>query len=79
MKSQNTTVKRIILYIIAFVLIIECNSVYSQIYGVHLYIRASLILVACIALMFLLFMQKTKITKRTLVLIACDYVCSIII
>lgn len=78
MKSQNTTVKRIILYIIAFVLIIECNSVYSQIYGVHLYIRASLILVACIALMFLLFMQKTKITKRTLVLVACDYVCSIL-
>ena len=63
-------------YVLAFLIIIECNSVYSQIYGIHLYIRGSIVLLASFILLFFIIRKKSIKYKPLLKYIIYIYVCS---
>lgn len=47
-------------YILAISIILECNTVYSQWYGVHLFIRAAIFAVSILAIVAMLFLKKNK-------------------
>lgn len=65
-------------YILNLCIILEMNSVYSQIYGLHKIIRACMVIVACFSLLILLLLRRNKLTKKNAIVILIDYLISII-
>ena len=78
MQKYKEKITNILQYIIVITIIFECNSIYSQIYGCHLVIRAVTIITSICCMLFLLIKNKAKINKKILPLIMYDYICSAI-
>lgn len=77
----SSKVNSFLQYILLTIILIECNSVYSQLYRYHYYIRGSLIAIAIlILLIFLVLGNKKKQVNNNIILNSIFYVlaCSII-
>lgn len=77
----SSKVNSFLQYILLTIILIECNSVYSQLYRYHYYIRGSLIAIAIlILLIFLVLGNKKKQVNTNIILNSIFYVlaCSII-
>lgn len=70
-------------YILITLIILECNSVYSQLYGIHYYIRAITIIMSSLITFFLMFKKikekKVKFGKKLKILILFDVICSLLL
>lgn len=77
LKNKNVFCE-ILQYIFVIIIILECNSVYSQIYGYHLMIRSIMTVIASGCIFFQIILKKIKIYKSLFVLIIYDVICSII-
>ena len=56
-------------YILLTIILIECNSVYSQLYRYHYYIRGSLIAIAILILLIFLVLGNKKKQVNTKILL----------
>ncbi len=75
---KKKKIKNFFEYILSLSIILEANSVYSQIYGLHKIIRICMVIVACFSLLILLLLRKNKLTKKNAIVILIDYLISII-
>lgn len=64
-------------YLIVIIVILECNSIYSQIYGYHLITRCIMVVLASVSLIYLIKQKKTKTNKNIFVFIIYDILCSL--
>lgn len=80
MKNSNYLKFNIMQYIIAIFTILECNSIYSQIYNAHHMIRTIfiLIVIVCMVASLFIFFRPIKIYKKAMKFIIYDYLCSIL-
>lgn len=62
-KPSNLKITYFLQYLLLIIVIFECNSVYSQIYKFHYYIRGSLIIFAIFILLYLI-INKINVIKR---------------
>lgn len=76
--NNNSLLHKILQYILVFTIILECNSIYSQIYECHLTIRLIMTVIAIISIIFLIMSKKIKMCKPILFFIIYDILCSII-
>lgn len=67
----------ILQYILALSIILECNSIYSQLYKGHLYIRTSFIAIAVLCMVFITLSRKNKLYKEVIYFTIYDYLCSL--
>lgn len=65
-------------YLLVIMIILECNSVYSQIYGYHLKIRTIITGIAIGSIIILLMSKKIKLYKTIATFIIYDILCSAI-
>lgn len=63
-KINKDVLYEILQYLLMIIIIFECNSVYSQIYGIHLAIRAIMTGIAILSVILLIFLKKIKIHKQ---------------
>ena len=74
--------KHIIEYLFVIFIILECNSVYSQIYNIHYFIRTAMVIVVCGIMFCDIIIKKLKneliIHKPILWYIIFDFICCII-
>lgn len=75
---NNELLCEILQYLLMFIIILESNSIYAQIYGYHLIIRAVMVGMAILSLSFLMVLKKIKIHKSIIGFIIYDILCSII-
>lgn len=75
---KREKIKNFFEYILGLSIILEANSVYSQIYGLHKIIRTCMVIVVCFSLLILLLLRKNKLTKKNAIVILIDYLISII-
>lgn len=75
--DNDSLLYKILQYILVFTIILECNSIYSQIYGCHLIIRLVMTVIAIISIIFLIIPKKIKIHKPILFFIIYDILCVI--
>lgn len=75
---KNKKINNILQYIFVTLLILEANSIYSQIYGIHLYIRTAMIITSIIILLIML-NKKSIIYKKVFRFVIYDFFCSLIL
>lgn len=75
-KKVNIILYKILIFVFVLSIILESNSIYSQIYGCHLIIRASLVLITILSGLVILFFEKKgsekfklKVDKKTIIFI----------
>lgn len=73
---KNKKINNILQYIFVILLILETNSIYSQIYGIHLYIRMAIIITSIIIILIFILNKETVIYKTILKFIIYDLICS---
>lgn len=76
LKIKSTKAHEFFEYLLVTLLILEANSIYSQIYGVHLIIRTLIIILATIFTSFFIFHKKTKLHKEIIKFIVYVFICS---
>lgn len=74
--NKNTKTYSLLQYLLITLLILESNSIYSQIYGSHLYIRTAIIIISTIIILIFILNKKTILHKKTLQFIAYVLFCS---
>lgn len=78
-KINKKLLYEILQYLITIIIIIECNSVYSQIYGCHLAIRLTMTILSIFLIIFLIILnKKIRFNKLVIGFIIYDILCSII-
>lgn len=79
-KINKESFYEILQYLLMFIIILECNSIYSQVYGYHLIIRATMTGIAILSIIFLIILKKNqiKIHKPIIGFIIYDVLCSLI-
>lgn len=66
-------------YFLAFIIILESNSIFSQIYGYHKIIRILFVLFAVICIVGLIILNKCKFDKNFLYFLLVDFIISILL
>lgn len=74
--KDNKLFCEILQYLLVIIVILECNSIYSQIYGCHLIIRLTITALACAILVFFILSKEIKIDKKIIFFIIYDILCS---
>ena len=81
-KLNKELVRDVLQYLLMIIIVFECNSIYSQIYGKHLIIRAIMTCVAISLTILLINLKQIKINKQisknVMIFIIYDVLCSII-
>ena len=72
--KNNNFFCELLQYLIVIIVILECNSIYSQIYGYHLITRCIMTALASVSLIYLIKQKKTKTNKN--IFIIYDILCS---
>lgn len=79
-KKYRTTIYNLLQYLLVITIILESNSIYSQIYGCHIVIRATFICISVASIISMLLLKKgnVKFPRRVLLYIIYIISCSII-
>lgn len=76
---KKETIMNILEYILVFFIILESNSVFSQLYKLHTIIRISFVGLSSICLVLLLILMKVKINKQFLNFLSFDTIICLIL
>lgn len=76
LKIESTKAHEFLEYLLVTLLILEANSIYSQIYGVHLIIRTLIIILSTIITGCFIFNKKTELHKEVIKFIIYVFICS---
>lgn len=74
---KNTKIYNFLEYLLVTLLILESNSVYSQIYGIHLFTRAAMIIVSSIITLLFILNKKNVLYKDIIKFIIYVFICSL--